>query len=849
MPGSRWWSLACLALACATAPLAIPEPAPPPTPARPAAPTPAPSFGWEPLRPIHAAELAAPAEPSAPAYDAAADAASQAGVLDVAAHWRAAAHALEPTTARAEALAAARQEAGFAVASDPKTMLDRDLAGPLRAATEAHAWDQVLALLGPALATSPNHELWYRAGDALWQQGHEVQARQMWSRARVQLRVERAPFSLRPPPAQDVGELAWTRAGPGYLRKDSLPWVEVWDDRLERPWRRWQIHRANRLAWSDTVVAISDGTTLGIHDPMTGAALATTRAHADRILHLVAATRAPVFATAAPSGEIKVWRWSTDAPLAPAEVLAPTARTAAIALDPTGTHLAIARLTLPIELYNLETRTPRRLAHTPTQTSTTLRFAGETTLLVADDTGTLVRLDLDPTGDTALVLQATAADTPPPLRLLGAADTGELVLLDTVRTQLATCGIYLQDCRDRVADPGVLRHFTRASRHDSRPRVGEATFSRDSGRLAVAAGRTLIVHDLTTGARTSLVKPVDGSPRVAGANHGGTAIVVEAEHGLAIWDTRTDAKLLTRDRRGFLGFSPDGTRVALRVDNPLRVEIAALTGGEPTRLTIAGPQPPRLRFAPDGRRVALLDGDRLGVWDAASGAELWTEVPPERVYSLEFTARNDLVFETGDGLYIRDAADELPPRLLMRTGDDAIDWSVAPGGGELLVCREDARSVALIDLATRKTRRSYRGGCAATYLDADTAYVHNDEPALLDLRTGKRTPAGHIPVSRQVLGRVVASTASHLGGFIVYSRDGRELVRLRARADLGWYAVTPEGAVDGDAAAIVELDTEVTRGLTQRWPAALAWDGAHVPGLVPRAFAGERVAPPVTPRP
>ena len=74
------------------------------------------------------------------------------------------------------------------------------------------------------------------------------------------------------------------------------------------------------------------------------------------------------------------------------------------------------------------------------------------------------------------------------------------------------------------------------------------------------------------------------------------------------------------------------------------------------------------------------------------------------------------------------------------------------------------------------------------------------------------------------------------------------LASLYPRADLGWFAATSTGAVDGDPTALLDVDTALGhRDTHQLYPAALAWDGAQVRGLLPRVFAGEAVAAP-TPR-
>ena len=847
MPDVRGWWLACAALACAVAP---PLPSTPPPAIPPMRSDPVVSYGWEPLRPVHPADLITPAVRDAASCDAAAEAASAAGVLDVAAYWRAEAHALTPTPARAEASTAARVEAGLTDPVVTITTLAPDLAARLRSAVEAHAWDEVLALARPALASQPHHELYFWAGDALWQQGHEAAARRMWSRARVLLRAAgmhprpRLPLSL----SQESLDVGWTAAGLALARGQSKPWIEVWGDRLERPWRRWQIARADDFAWSAAAIATLELTTLTLYDPASGARLAADSAVPDNFPRIAAASQAPVFAVGTSSGAVEVWRWTPGLPLETIfehpRVSERTSKRMILALDPQGTRLAFQLRGQPVQLVSLPSGATRRVT-LPDHGWSSLRLVDADTLLLDDDAGALTRVRLVDGADEVMILRDAAAK--PRIELITAAATGELAVYDVDRTALATCGALLEHCRDRVIGPGILRSFEL----DGYFPGGEVRFAPDGRRLAVARRVGLAVHDLDgeTTSTTTLIPAVDPNRKLVGVRHDGAALVVEGERGLAVWDTKTGAQRLVRDRRGFLGFSPDGARVAIRADQPPRLEIAALTGDEPLMIPLGEHKVHAARFAPDGRRVAIVAGERIGVWDATTGAELWSELRPERVRSLEFTARDELVYSTGDTLAVRDAAGDAAPRLLARNTDGFHDWSVSPDGAELLVCPDQDVGSTLLDITTRRVRRKFRRACTGMFLDADAAFIVTDmHPGVLDLRTGKRTPVEsrfvYDPLHTD--GRVVVSGAfGEYTSLTVLTRDGQELVRLRPRDDLGWFAVTPEGAVDGDPRALSGLDAEVGRGLLQRYPAALVWDGVHVPGLVARAFTGERVVPPV----
>ena len=839
----RAWIFACLALACRAAPVAAPTNAGPrPTTVQ----TPAPTFGWEPLRSHRGAALPVPATRDAASCDAAAEAANQAGVLDVAAYWRAEAHAFAPSPARAAALAEARTEAGYGGPVRTLEPLEPMLARSLRTAVEAHAWDEVLASTGPALADAPHHELYLWAGDALWQQGHEVPARQMWSRARVLLATAGAAMRVRLPQGERVRGLGWSRSGLAYHHGSGPDndWLEVWGDRLERPWRRWQLARGGASAWSDGVYAVADGPRLTLHDPASGAAVATVVAHAEPIIKVAAAAATPVFATSTKAGEIKVWTWSPGLFLEPIEVIAATTADPLVALDPSGTQLAIRRPGAPIELVSLRTGAKRTLPFGVDLNWTTLQFQGERDLLVASD-AVVRRVHLAPGRDELVVVRRR--DSRPDRRVLATSDTGALAFVDVARELVAICDEPQRDCRDRFPQFGTEWTRMKNGRTTGTQYGGEASFSPTGDRLAVAYGHSVLVEDPTSAAARRISPPVDHALEIAGVTRDGGTLAIEGQRGLAVWDARTGAKLVTRDKRGFLGFSPDGRAAAIVGEDPPHVEVVPLAGGPSIQLRTGGPAW-ALRFSSDGRLAAIVSRDEIGVWDVTSGAELWRDQPaPGPIGALAFTARGELVFETSDGIHVRDASGG-PTRRVLR--GDMFSWTVSPDGNDLLVCPDPNNGARLIDLRTGRVRRTFRDVRYPQFIDDHTVFTSNGViPHFLDVRTGRHTPdleiAGGVGEARMANDRVVAGTSSRGANLVLLTHAGRVLARVNATADLGWLAVTGDGAVDGDAASLAGMEVQVELGPAQRYPAALAWDALHVPGLLPRVFAGARVRPPV----
>jgi hypothetical protein len=813
---SRAWIAGALVLACRGASVSAPEVVDAPVVATTRPSRPERAVGWEPLVAYREAALAVPANPDAVACDAAAEAAARAGVLDVAAYWRGEARRLAPTPAREQAWQAARVEAGFDAPAPFLAPLGPALAGALRTAVEGHAWDEVLELAEPALATAPHHELYLWAGDALWQQGREAAARRMWSRARVLLRAAKVPLRLRRPDTQRVSQLVWSPAGLAYFREEKrATFLEVQGERAERPWRRWQVPGRSALAWSRSVLAAARGSTLTLHDPASGVVLAETVAHDVPIGFLAAAADAPVFATEGWGGEIRVWR-RTFAGLEMVRAVATNNRVARLALDPAGTRLAILRSDTAIELISLANGAGRSITLMQ-RGPTHLRFVDERVLLVGHDGGRVTRIELADDGSST---QAVRTDAEPTLF----SPAGEPPQISAV--SVSTRCAFAHECHWRRVVPA------------------ETVAAPDGTRRAVAQNGGIGLVDPAAG--NAAILPPKVSVKIAAINHDGGSVAVAGERGVAVWDARTGAKLLARDGGRFLGFSSDGREAAIA--GAPGVELHRLAGGDPAVLR-GEYRAHALRWSPDGRRVAIAAGNQLAVWDLAAAAPLWTVEFVRPVLQLEFTAAGDLVYETLGVLHVRAADGSRAPRRLLG-GRDVDSWSVAPDGTELLACLGRDAGAQLVDLNTLRAGRRLRGMCHPWFVDADTVFVTRGMDArVMDLRGGASTEldwALFLSHATQTNGVVFAARLERLDErLMIAARDGRKLATVVPRAELGWYVVTEHGAVDGDPGALATMETEVGADPTlQRYPAVLAWDGVHVPGLLPRVFAGEDVRPP-----
>ena len=150
--------------------------------------------------------------------------------------------------------------------------------------------------------------------------------------------------------------------------------------------------------------------------------------------------------------------------------------------------------------------------------------------------------------------------------------------------------------------------------HDGLSIVEDAAFSPDGGRLVATDRSELTVRALGGMLPARVSRRPAERLAIVGIAAGGGALAVEDRHRwIVVWDTRTGAKLLERKRPGFRGFSPDGGSVALIGAEYRRIEIHPLTGGSPEVFETGTDHISDVVWSPDGRRLAISSGDRIGV--------------------------------------------------------------------------------------------------------------------------------------------------------------------------------------------------------------------------------------------
>jgi WD40 repeat protein/tetratricopeptide (TPR) repeat protein len=387
--------------------------------------------------------------------------------------------------------------------------------------------------------------------------------------------------------------------------------------------------------------------------------------------------------------------------------------------------------------------------------------------------------------------------------------------------------------------------------------VAQASFSPDGKRILTVCGdKKVRVWDVVTGERIS--EPMDHNQELVRAlfsPDGDRVLSIDAVATVRVWEAsgkQVGRAFGPEQGVNHLAFSPDGKRVVTAgADGTARVWDLA-TGEAVSAWMRHGAAVVQTTFSPDGKRVATASADRTArVWDAESGGPATPPLQHRTAVALAaFSADGRwLLTAAGNRLRLWDAATgaAIGPELLHSHGDAAIH-SASLGGGRLVTVagapgdhagrwerplRPDDRPLPDLESLARllSARRLGSGGSSVPSEGKDLA------PAWQALREkyaaewsppGERVRAWERRGAEECEGRGLwPGAAAHLGRLIeqapggdLYARRARACLELRnweqAQADYSKALEQDAGRADlwaGRAAAAAALG---------RWDQAVA---------------------------
>src|SRR5262249_55481281 len=112
--------------------------------------------------------------------------------------------------------------------------------------------------------------------------------------------------------------------------------------------------------------------------------------------------------------------------------------------------------------------------------------------------------------------------------------------------------------------------------------------------------------------------------RIQAMSPDGRRLVLSGSRDLQLWDVQTGKQLARREgMAGPAAFSPDGRRLACGTDQALHLlEPSTLKDVRVLATPIPGAGSFGMTFSRDGKRLALLAGGSLQIWDLAGGKPL-----------------------------------------------------------------------------------------------------------------------------------------------------------------------------------------------------------------------------------
>ena len=351
--------------------------------------------------------------------------------------------------------------------------------------------------------------------------------------------------------------------------------------------------------------------------------------------------------------------------------------------------------------------------------------------------------------------------------------------------------------------------------------VWKVRFSPDGTRLASVGGvlgksGEIKLWDAATGHETLNIDGKDLFYDVAFSPEGSRIATAGADKLVRVWDAKSRQELLIcsghTDRVLGVAFSPSGTRIAsFGAEGTVRVWDAR--SGDQVFLLSTGfsrdTEGRNVAFSPDGTLIASGGGDRVKLWDSATGQEK-RELTANRVFPLNLSFSPDRAhLATGD------IADGSITVWDLATGREKfttkahtwVVWEVAysPDGSRIAFCND--QMVRVFDAGTGKELLTFRGHtdrvngvsfspdgtrvASASFDQTVKIWEIGGPPATLTLKGHAATPFLRAAFSPD--GTRIAS-AGYLDGTLRLwdSRTGMELLTLRHDVPVCSIAFSPD---------------------------------------------------------
>jgi WD40 repeat protein/serine/threonine protein kinase len=483
-----------------------------------------------------------------------------------------------------------------------------------------------------------------------------------------------------------------------------------------------------------------------------------------------------------------------------------TGRDAALACSPDGKLLAVAAMDQTVKLYDAATGREVRALQGLARPVTDVCFDAAGKRLAAAGQDQTVKVWDPATGKELLTIPGAG---------LGAVR----LALSPDGKHLATAGIqFTVKIWDAETGKEVLT---------LRTTLGASTvcYSPDGKRLATGGGAGPVqVWDAATGQEVLALKSSNGvMDRVRYSPDGKRLAACNTSWRLTVWDAATGVEQFAFPGYSSFDFSPDGKHLAAGHFATFTVRLLDLEGGkEAVPVLGVGGSLKRVKFSPDGRRLAVVtmtdariwdlaagraavtlkdlgagiedawyspDGKRLAcvlsskklrVWDAATGQEQLTiDLPREYLRRMCYRPDGKQLAAVGKDpvVHVWDTANG--KELFSCAGDAGGMFAIgySPDGKRLAVTcwngQERTGEVRLWDADTGRLLTTMKGRSRG----ADALCFSPDGRYLVTANTNAQGKRGELTVWHVATGREVATFTGHEGhiGALTFTPDGRRL--------------------------------------------------------------------------